>query len=324
MKRQSLLIAAGLLLNATAMSAIMQPVNQGNRNSGLCPIEDTGNTWDLALTNAGYFAVSKGKRNSKMYFTRYGKFLIDQNHYIVNETGEYLLKITGEKDAQHLSKIKIPVEPMPPKATSKALINVNLPASTLPSNAQDASNYVTSFSVVDEIGRYHDMHVTYTKLSSTHWKLALYFEKRLLLEEGTIVFSNNGRLLRQEGLRHVYWPTDTNLRELRLDFTGSTQYGAPFEAREIKVNGNKIGDFIRAFIGFNGEIAMFYTNGYLIELPGRIAVATFPHPQSLARVDDHLFYPTPESGQAWIERENSDRAILSGALELEICKSYTG
>lgn len=59
----------------------------------------TGNTYDLALSGQGFFAVeftNKAKDTSTMY-TRAGQFTLNKDGYLVNENGDYVLDTQNKR-----------------------------------------------------------------------------------------------------------------------------------------------------------------------------------------------------------------------------------
>ncbi len=59
----------------------------------------TGNTFDLALSGEGFFAIeytNKAGETSTMY-TRAGQFTLNKEGYLVNPDGDYVLDVNGER-----------------------------------------------------------------------------------------------------------------------------------------------------------------------------------------------------------------------------------
>jgi len=63
------------------------------------PIHETGNTFDLALSDKGFFAVEYINANGDCLtkYTRDGNFTVDVNGDVVNKNGDHLLDVNGRK-----------------------------------------------------------------------------------------------------------------------------------------------------------------------------------------------------------------------------------
>lgn len=61
-------------------------------------LEETGNSWDLALIGEGFFALEAP--GEEILYTRNGRFSIDADGYVVNDKGWYLLGHAGRIDGR--------------------------------------------------------------------------------------------------------------------------------------------------------------------------------------------------------------------------------
>ncbi|BCA95373.1 hypothetical protein TUM19329_17340 [Legionella antarctica] len=278
-----------------------------------CDLVETGNTLDLALSNDGYFVVSQGKKNRELFFTRFGQLFLDMDGYMRTSRGDYLLGINKKSDPNKLSKLKISTNHLPPKATTKVNLVVNLPAI-----ASDGDYVQTNGTLYDSISASHVLTIKYTKINFQTWDAQVFVDD-IKLNKGKLIFKPSGELSNQEGLSHNQWPTNYGLNDLNIDHSSSTAYASSFYVQSISHNGYSLGALVALTIDQNGGIFLMYDNGQHKELKNHIAVAKFTNPNYLEFVTNHLYRPTAKSGPQRLHRMNSQYAVLSGVLEQEPC-----
>lgn len=278
-----------------------------------CNINITNNALDLALNGPGYFVVTKGKNQEKL-FTRRGALLLDVNGYIRTENNHLLLKINKNSDYNHLSKIKISNnDVLPPKATKKIAAQINLSAT-----AAEGMSFTTHIAIYDALGEQHLISVIFTRTAVNSWD-AQVLHNQIFLTTGKLRFNNEGHLVHQEGLTHIQWPARYGMHELNINYKGSTQYASEFSLMSAWQDGHVLGRLIGLNINRDGEINLFYTNGQTKMLKGRIAIAKFTNPQFLEPVMSNLYRPSDKSGNPMVHWVNGEYSIISGALEEESC-----
>jgi flagellar hook protein FlgE len=310
---KSILVAAALIISPQLHAGNLFKLTKEPLTINHCPIVVTQYPFDLALLNQGYFVVSHGKKDSELLFTRFGKLRFDSNFYLRTDSGDYLLGLTKKSDPKHLSKIKIPLKNLPPKATRKIEIEVNLPAMET-----QGIVYESLSTIYDSISKEHKLNIKFTRIGDNTWK-ARVFVGEVALDEGTLVFNTTGTLSKQEGLRHIQWSLDYGINELKIDFKDSTQFGAPFTIAHIDNDGYRVGVFQAASVTMDGEISLIYDNGVSRILKNHIAVAMFTNPGHLEYVISHLYRPSQKSGPPRIHWKNSEHSLCSGCLEDEPC-----
>jgi flagellar hook protein FlgE len=101
-----------------------------------------------------------------------------------------------------------------------------------------------------------------------------------------------------------------------LDFTGTTQYGAPFGTTTLTQNGYTSGELSGFSASANGTIVGTYTNGQTATL-GQIALANFADPNGLQSLGNNQWAATATSGQALIGVPGTGQlgVLQSGATE---------
>lgn len=313
MSIKSFFLAALLAASPLYASSVYKFNNQRLATNQLCEQVDTYEPFDLALINDGFFVVSRDKKNKEILFTRYARLYIDTDYFLRTDAGEYLLGINKKSDLNHLKRIKIPNEPLPPKATTRVELQLNLPAA-LPKD--DISSIV--YTIYDAIGESHVLEIVYTRTDLNTWNAQVSVDN-IKLNKGTLTFNNKAKLVKQEGLSHIQWPTTYGLMDLKLDHSGSTAYASPLRVESANSNGYPLGQFMVASVAFDGAIYLVYYNGQTKLLSYSVAVAKFNAPSSLDLVAPYLYKPTEKSGLPMIHRKNSDGAVISGALEKEAC-----
>jgi flagellar hook protein FlgE len=84
---------------------------------------------------------------------------------------------------------------------------------------------------------------------------------------------------------------------IKLDFTGTTQFGSPFGVNSLEQDGYASGRLAGYSVGDDGVISGRYTNGRSAEL-GQVILANFRNPNGLKPLGDNLWEGTAESGPA--------------------------
>ncbi len=148
------------------LKGIKQQFTQGNIASSL-------NALDLAISGQGFFALKPSLTSSQTVYTRNGSFNVDNDRYVVDSSGQYLLTYPVNTDGSVTAKdldsavpLKLPVTSGDPNATSNIQLGVNVPAdapvvTNLPKFANgyvfdpsDAESYTnsTSITIFDDLG----------------------------------------------------------------------------------------------------------------------------------------------------------------------------
>lgn len=148
------------------LKGIKQQFTQGNIASSL-------NALDLAISGQGFFALKPSLTSSQTVYTRNGSFNVDNDRYVVDSSGQYLLTYPVNTDGSVTAKdldsavpLKLPVTSGDPNATSNIQLGVNVPAdapvvTSLPKFANgyvfdpsDAESYTnsTSITIFDDLG----------------------------------------------------------------------------------------------------------------------------------------------------------------------------
>ncbi|MBS4699275.1 MULTISPECIES: flagellar hook protein FlgE [Aeromonas] len=180
--------------NGVATGAVAQQFHQG-------ALQFTNNALDLAIQGNGFFVTSDGLTNLDRSYTRSGAFKLNENSYMVSNSGGYLqgyeINSDGTPKAVSINAtkpIQIPDKAGEPVQTTTVEAGFNLPSSTktlMDVNAskfdpKDSSTYASSTSVVvyDSLGEPHTITQYFTKEADpadptkaavpTAWRMYMY------------------------------------------------------------------------------------------------------------------------------------------------------
>lgn len=184
--------------NGVATGAVAQQFHQG-------ALQFTNNALDLAIQGNGFFVTSDGLSNLDRTYTRSGAFKLNENSYMVSNSGGYLqgyeINSDGTPKAVSINAtkpIQIPDRAGEPVQTSKIEANFNLPSTASPltagNSAADASKFdptdsdtyssSTSVVVYDSLGEPHTITQYFVKeadpadstqaANPTAWRMYLY------------------------------------------------------------------------------------------------------------------------------------------------------
>ena len=152
--------------SGTILKGIKQQFTQGNISSSL-------NALDLAISGQGFFALKPSLTSAQTVFTRNGSLNVNNDRYVVDSAGQYLLtypvnddgSVTA-KDLQSAVPLQLPVTSGDPRATSNISLGVNVPAGAdvvtdrpefsngYAFNSSDPNSFTnsTSITIFDDLG----------------------------------------------------------------------------------------------------------------------------------------------------------------------------
>ncbi|UCE77146.1 MAG: flagellar hook protein FlgE [Gammaproteobacteria bacterium] len=315
-------VTANAIGTGVRVSSVSQQFTQGN-------VEFTDNNLDLAINGQGFFMLND---NGVNVYSRAGQFGVDRDGYVVNNQQQQLTifqsdqngNITGATGPLQLDRSDIA-----PQASTQIGVGANLDASlsapaTAPLDPTDATSYnnSTSLTVYDSLGSPHLATLYFVKSATPNqWDAHLYVDGNPQGGANTIEFTSSG------GIDTTTFPgtytigginpgTGAATMSLDLDFTGTTQYGSPFNVSQLAQDGFATGRLSGIDISEAGVITSRFTNGQSRTL-GQIAVATFNNSQGLRQLGDTSWAETFDSGAPLVGAPGAGAAglIESGALE---------
>lgn len=347
------------------LAGVSQPFLQG-------ALETTGIVTDLAIQGSGLFVVQDSGSDS--FYSRAGHFSLDENSDLVNPKG-FALQGFKFDEAGTLSaefgKITLGNDAtLPPKATTSVALTMNLDATATapttafppdsvgaeddPANWFEASNFSTTVSIFDSLGKSHDLSFLFRKettpgnseassAGSIQWKYRVVAngdevsggtaaKLRQVSSEGTLTFTDTGNLDESTSIISdigaITWAEDTDTLSIGgtadpqtisaadLNFSGTTQFALPSSVVDSSQDGKSLGTNTGFDIDGNGIITGNLSNGDTKALY-QIALAGFPNEEGLDSVGDSLFSESIDSGDAAVGKpgEGGLGSIISGGVE---------
>ena len=158
--------ASSSIGSGTILKGIKQQFTQGNIAASL-------NALDLAISGQGFFALKPSLTSTQTVYTRNGSLNVNNDRYVVDSAGQYLLVYPVNEDGSVTAKdldsalpMQLPVTSGDPKATGNIELGVNVPAAAevVPDKAQFADGYSfnpsnpetytnsTSITIFDDLG----------------------------------------------------------------------------------------------------------------------------------------------------------------------------
>jgi len=158
--------ASSSIGSGTILKGIKQQFTQGNISSSL-------NALDLAISGQGFFTLKPSLTSAQKVYTRNGSLNVNNDRYVVDSAGQYLLVYPVNDDGSVTAKdldsalpLQLPVTSGEPQATSNIELGVNVPAAAdvVPARPEFADGYTfdpsnpntftnsTSITIFDDLG----------------------------------------------------------------------------------------------------------------------------------------------------------------------------
>ncbi|MFZ9078556.1 MAG: flagellar hook-basal body complex protein, partial [Alphaproteobacteria bacterium] len=158
--------ASSSIGSGAILKGIKQQFTQGNISSSL-------NALDLAISGQGFFTLKPSLTSAQKVYTRNGSLNVDNDRYVVDSAGQYLLVYPVNDDGSVTAKdldsalpLQLPVTSGDPQATSNISLGVNVPAAAdvVPDRPAFADGYTfnpadpntftnsTSITIFDDLG----------------------------------------------------------------------------------------------------------------------------------------------------------------------------
>lgn len=297
------------------VQSIEQQFTQGTITTSTNPL-------DIAINGQGFYQMS---HNGSVVYTRNGQFQLNSQGYIVNASGDelqgYAVNTSGVLQTGSTVPLQINTAAIAPKTTTTVNAVLNFDSqdtvpTTTPFNPTDPTTYNNSSSVTvyDSLGNSHVLQSYYVLTGDTGgasgneatWEVYATLDGTQLTgpnpdgSEGTLTFASNGTIdTTATTLPFAISATLTNGAtsplNFNLNFTGSTQYGAPFATTTLNQDGYTSGELSGFSASANGTIVGNYTNGQSATL-GQIALVNFTDPNGLQNLGNNEWAPTSTSG----------------------------
>ncbi len=303
---------------------------------------NTTSITDLAVAGEGFFIVENDA--GERFLTRAGNFVPDENGYLVNAAGFYLLGF-DISDGQTptpvangfagLERVRQSDEGLQATPSTAGDLRFNLPADAaivpaadLPSANAATATYTAKTSIVahDNLGAEKLIDIYFTKTADHTWEVAV-FDRAEAADPGPFPYNagpiatftlnfdpTTGQLVTPDPPALTFTVPDG--QPLTLDISGSSQYAAPFNVLDVNVNGNAATGYELFKIGEDGVMYGTFPNGE--KRPTyRIPLATVRSPDNLQLLPGDVFTQTDTSGDVLVgfPREGNFGSVISGAKE---------
>jgi flagellar hook protein FlgE len=151
--------ASSSIGSGTILKGIKQQFTQGNIASSL-------NALDLAISGQGFFTLAPSLTASQTVYTRNGSFNVNNDRYVVDSAGQFLMTYPVNSDGSVTAKdlnsavpLQLPVTSGQPQATGNISLGVNVNSESVvvantvfnPSNPETYTNS-TSITIFDDLG----------------------------------------------------------------------------------------------------------------------------------------------------------------------------
>jgi flagellar hook protein FlgE len=300
-------------------------------------ITQTGNNMDLAISGGGMFVV-KGNHggHTGQYYTRDGRFQLDNKGFMVDQHGMRLQGYTIAPDGTRTTSIgdlALGSKMSPPVPTANSKMNLNLDSNAVtptlpfdPANPNATSNYATSQTVFDSLGNSHHVDMYFRNNGAGGWEYHAMVDGGELqggtagtpteIGTGTMTFDTSGNLTAQTGSLTASFINAAPAQAIAMDFTGTTSVAGASGINSIDNDGHSAGNLIDVSIGDDGKITGVYDNGDKIAI-AQVALANFASEEGLERVGDGMMSATTASGQALVDVAGTGArgSLVAGALE---------
>ncbi|OEJ69053.1 flagellar hook-basal body complex protein [Magnetovibrio blakemorei] len=316
---------------AGGVQAVSRPLNGVQ---GL--LASSGSSTDLALSGAGYFAVT-GPSGGQTLFTRNGSFAPNANGDLVNSDGFALLAESASASSSGdggLSKVNINSISGTADASTKVSIDANLPA-----QASVGQTFTITAQTTDSLGGGVDIALNFTAQAGGTYDVTVGAitesatgATTAIAREGdssgpaydvNVSFGGNGLVSSFDGNPTPARLSISNLSSgaadlsLELDLGGLTRFGSDFALGGVSADGAGYGQVSAVDVSTGGRITARFDNGEQ-RLIADIQVATFTDPSGLSMQAGGVYAATDASGAPIYQTPGQGGAgsVQSGALEL--------
>lgn len=312
----------------TALSKVQQQFVQGNIVVSSSPL-------DMAINGGGFFRMTD---NGAVTFTRNGQFNLDKNGYIVNAKGDrltgYAANANGFVNTSASTTLQISAADISPAATTTVtgLVNLDSRDSAMASAAFNIGNSATyhnatSLSAYDSLGNAHSISLYFLKTASNVWDVFAGVDGVQIgaAKVGSVEFDGGTGAISTAVGSATSFPVTigapvatgaTTPMQLKIDLSGSTQFGSAFGVNSLTQDGSASGRLAGYNIGSDGTILGRYSNGQSKTL-GQVVLANFTNPGALQSLGSNSWGETLDSGVALVgvPGTSSLGILQSGALE---------
>ncbi|MBL4613563.1 MAG: flagellar hook-basal body complex protein [Magnetovibrio sp.] len=293
---------------------------------------------DLAISGNGFFAVSRTDGGGETLFTREGSFAVNDQGFLVNNSGHYLLATTPSGEALQ------PVNIAGIAGTAQETENIDVGAN-LPARAAPGDRFTINVRATDSLGAKLDIQLNFEAQAGGTFRLSVGQVTELatgattaVAREGssagstydvTVQFNGNGTVASFDGnatppvLNISGLSSGAGALDIQLDLgtvggaNGLTRFGSEFVLASVRSDGASFGSVSGVNVAADGRISAVFDNGET-RVVADIQVATFTSPIGLEAMSGSVYRATDASGAPTFQNGSSGGSgrVQSGALEL--------
>lgn len=328
-----------------------EPIRQISRQGDL---QTTGTSTDLAISGAGFFAVterpSANPAISEVLYTRAGSFVKDASGNLVNSAGYYLqgwkLDQNGAvpTNAADVTTVNMASISGTAEATTTASIRANLKSTQSLIGPYSPGNiftgavlpqFETSFEVYDAQGGAQPLRLAAVKQGANNWAYELIYDGPAAsiggsgnnpIATGTLTFNTDGTIATPAAAVNVTipWAAASGLspQTVAVNFgtagqaDGVTQYDTASTLYSTQVNGSLYGGLSGVRVDNDGYVIALFDNGVEKKVY-KLPIATFTNPDGLIPLNGNAYRRSVESGDVALKEAKNGGAgnVASSSLE---------
>jgi len=296
--------------------------------------QQTQSATDLAISGNGFFVVQQTPAAGQgALYTRAGSFSEDNQGYLVNTQGYYLMGWplsasgalpTATDTISSLTPVNLNAVSTSLAPTTTAALNLNLNASDTPAVAP-AVNFPRSLTVYDSLGAAQTIQLNFSKTATNAWNLVTTSGTPAVTATTALTFNSSGQLATIGGVAvppgtisvaGINWGNGSAPQTVSIDIGKITQQAAPYSVTSVTQDGVPFGSRTGVTIDKNGVVSATYSNG-LIKKVYQLPIATFPADTQLSSLSGDVFAQTQASGTYLLNQAGNSGAgsISPSALE---------
>jgi flagellar hook protein FlgE len=295
----------------------------------------TNSNSDLAIGGHGFFVVGADPSSTSIAYTRAGSFTKDNNGFLRNTSGYYLLgwpldvkgnySNTGStKDLQPINYESLSGAALP---TTKLTFRANLQSTTTAHTGYAAGDmqsgkatpdFVKPVSVYDAQGGAHELRLAFLKTGPNTWQSEIFAVPASdvstangLVASGTVKFNSNGTLDRAGSTPALFdsvspaWTNGAGTSSIALalgsdgGLDGLSQSSDISELTFSGADGGLMGKVSDVNVSETGVVSAVFDNGTMRAMY-QLPLATFANPDGLTAIAGNAYQVSEKSGTAAI------------------------
>ncbi|MTI09725.1 flagellar hook protein FlgE [Curvivirga aplysinae] len=316
-------------------SGVTATVNQNIELQGI--VENSTYSTHMAIDGEGFFVVSDESGDS-VYYTRAGDFEENDEGYLVNDAGYYLMgypvdesgeALSGTGSTASLEQINLDSITGNASATENVAIDANLPA-----DAAIGDTFTTDIEVYDSLGTSALVELTWTKTAANEWT-ATYADPSYSSDTSsdigdstgsfTLNFDSDGNLTTTTPdpavLDITGWTTGASDSSITFDFSNVTQFTdadstTTVTLDSISKDGVQYGDLKSITVDDQGYVIASFENGTSYPVY-QVPVATFSDPNELQMESGNAYSATYDAGDVSLNVSGEGSAGTVSGYSLE-------